>query len=140
MDFYLENKNISRATVKSFTCPNCDFKSPLFSIIGDSWAMNFLGVIGIFNSDGKELFITHLTKDEFQNYRNIEASTICNRLELLLNRKNLIFLRKSEDENGKLFLKCPKCESKMKEIKEQSLEEYVDEGGKVYTIGVYQTI
>ena len=140
MDFHLKNENISRATIKSFGCPNCGFISPLFSIIGDSWAMNFLGVIGIFNSEGKELFITHLTKDEFQNYRNIDSSIICNRLELLLNRKNLVFLKKSVDENNKLFLKCPKCETKMKEIEEQKLEGYSNNGGKIYTIGVYQTI
>lgn len=137
MEFNLKNENISSATIKLFACPKCNFSANSFSIIGDSWAMNFLGIIGVFNFDKKELFITHLTKDEFLNYKNIDGLTICNRLSSLLNRNNLIFLKKESDENNKLLIKCLKCSTALKEQTEQTLDKFIETGGTIYTIGSY---
>jgi hypothetical protein len=137
MEFYLENKNISSATIKLFACPKCNFSANSFSIIGNSWGMNFLGIIGVFNSDKKELFITYLTKDEFQNYNNIDGLTICKRLSSLLNRNNLIFLKKESDENNKVQIKCLKCSTKLIEQSEQTLDKFIETSGTIYTIGSY---
>ena len=96
--------------------------------------MNFLGIIGVFNAEKNELFITHLTKDEFQNYKNIDGLSICNRLSTLLNRSNLIFLKKVSNEKNKLCLKYPECGTT---LTEQTLNKFIETGGTVYTIGSY---
>jgi len=137
MEFYFNNENISRATVSDLKCTHCNFKTLTFEIIGDSWAMNFIGIIGVFDVEKEELFITHLTKNEYQNYRTIKQNVISDRLKLLINRENLIFLKNEIDENNKLYKKCAKCGEKLEQTKMQSLADFVTNGGKIYTIGIY---
>jgi hypothetical protein len=137
MDFYLGHENISRATIRQLQCVNCDFSCDNFSIIGDTEAMNFLGIIGLTNLDSKEVIITHLTKAEFQNYKLIDRENVEARIKKLLNRNNLIWLKRKRDFSEKLFIPCPKCDNKMDILQEISLSQYIDLGGKIYTIGNY---
>lgn len=137
MEFYFNNENISRAKVINLECDNCNLKTLSFEIVGDSWAMNFIGIIGLFDIEKEELFITHLTKNEYQNYRAINQDVISNRMRLLINRENLIFLKNEIDENSKLYKKCTKCGEKLEQTQILSLAEFASNGGKIYTIGIY---
>jgi len=137
MDFYLGHENISRGTIRQLKCSNCNFSCDCFSIIGDTEAMNFLGIIGLTNLDSKEIIITHLTKDEFQEYKSLKREKVETRIKKLLNRKNLVWLKKKSDVNGKLFHPCLKCDNQMNISQELSLSEYINFGGKIYTIGNY---
>lgn len=138
MEFYFNNEDISSGTVIDLKCFNCNLETLCFKIIGSSWAMNFLGIIGVFEVAKKELFITKLTLHEFQNYNNLNENQISNRLKLLINRENLIFLKNHSDENNKIFKKCPECKTKLEEIKEQNLADFTLNGGKIYTINSYE--
>lgn len=137
MDIYLRNENISRATIRKLQCINCIFSFHCFSIIGDTEAMNFVGIIGLTNLESKEIFITHLTKVEFQDYKFMAKEQVETRIKNLLNRTNIVWLKKNTDINGKLFVPCQKCNNKMDILHEISLSEYIDLGGKIYMIGNY---
>jgi hypothetical protein len=137
MQFYFKEENISEGKVIDLKCHKCSLTASSFNIAGNSWAMNFIGIIGVFNPLEKELFITSLTKDEFQNYSNIYPNEISDRLKLLLNRENLFFLKNEKDSNNQLVKKCPNCNKALEITKERSLEEFVLDGGKVYTIVSY---
>lgn len=137
MDFYLGHENISRGTIKKLRCKHCNFECDCFKIVGDTEAMNFLGVIGLTNLNAKEIFITHLTRQEYQEYGTIDSKRINARLEKLLKRSNLVYFRNKFDTQGRIFLSCPICESEMATTNEITLSEYVNEGGKIYTIGNY---
>ncbi|WP_433833083.1 hypothetical protein [Flavobacterium anhuiense] len=137
MKFYFKEENISEGKVIDLKCHNCFLNTSSFDIVGNNWTMSFIGIIGVFNSSENELFITSLTKDEFQNYSNIHPSEINERLKLLLNRENLVFLKNEKDSNNQLIKKCPNCHEKLEQIKERSFEEFILDGGKVYTIVSY---
>ena len=137
MEFYLGHENISRATIRKLKCGKCDFECDCFSIIGASEAMNFMGIIGLTNLNSKEIFITHLTRNEFQEYKTIDSKTVTARLEKLLNRHSLLYLRKKANDLGQLYYPCPKCNSEMPLINEITISDFVDQGGKIYTIGNY---
>lgn len=134
MEFHFDNEDISSAAVIDLECPNCHLKTFSFKITGNSWVMNFLGIIGVFDVRKKELFVTKFTKEEFQNYNTINETEISDRLQLLLNRKKLTFLKNHKDENSTLFKKCPDCGMKLNEVQEQDLEDFVLRGGKFYTL------
>ena len=137
MEFYLKNENISRGTIRKLRCNNCHFSCDCFSIIGDTEAMNFLGIIGLTNLDAKEIIITHLTKDEFQQHGVINKENVENRIKNLLNRDKLIWFKKNRDTVGKLITPCLNCNNEMTVLNEISLSEYIEFGGKIYTIGNY---
>lgn len=137
MEFYLGAENISRGTIREMKCSKCGFRCDCFSIIGDTEAMNYLGIIGLTNGNEKEVFITHLTRSEFQAYRTIDSKMVSSRLEKLLNRDKLIYLKKRVNNQGILYYPCENCNSEMTLFNEVTLMEYVKEGGKVYTIENY---
>ncbi|MDP5199661.1 hypothetical protein [Flavobacterium sp. DG2-3] len=137
MQFYFKEENISEGKVIDLKCHKCSLTTSSFNIAGNSWAMNFLGIIGVYNPLENELFVTSLTKHEFQNYAVIARNEVSDRLKLLVNRDNLVFLKNEKDSNNKLVKNCPHCNEKLEEMKERSLEEFVLEGGKVYTIASY---
>ncbi len=137
MEFFLGHENITRGTIRKLKCHHCDFECDYFSIIGDTEAMNFLGVIGLTNLHAKEIFITHLTRNEFQEYKTLDSKTVSNRLEKLLNRNNLLYFKKKVNDQGQLYYPCPKCEAELSIINETTISEYVEQSGKIYTIGNY---
>lgn len=133
MEFHFDDENISSATVIYLECPNCHLNTFSFRITGNSWTMNSLGIIGVFDVRKKELFVTKLTKQEFQNYKTISETEVSDRLQLLLNRKKLTFLKNHKDENNILFQKCPDCGIKLNEVQQQDLEDFVLRGGNFHT-------
>ena len=118
-------------------CQNCGFSVDMFNITGNSVAMNFIGIIGITNKDKNEIFITHLTKEEYINYKTKTSENIINRFKQVVNRKNLIFIKREVNESNKLYSPCPTCGSEMRKTNEISLEEYSLKG-LIHTIGTYQ--
>jgi hypothetical protein len=134
MEFHFDNEDISSAVVIDLECPNCHLRTFSFKITGNSYAMNFLGIIGVFDVRKKELFVTKFTKKEFEHYNTINETEISDRLQVLLNRKKLTFLKNHKAENNTSFKKCPNCGIKLNEVQEQDLEDFVLKGGKVYTI------
>lgn len=137
MEFYLGHENISRGTIRKLQCETCGCECDAFSIIGDSEAMNFMGIIGLTNLTAQEIVITHLTRNEFQEYKTLDNKAVSARLERLLNRTKLHYFKKRVNTEGKRYYPCQHCDAELVLKNEISLADYVEQGGKIYTIGNY---
>lgn len=142
MNIYLGSENISiGGKVEFIKCSQCQFDSFRLELSADT-DMVYQGVIGLVSRERREMLLTHLSEDEFRNFKDYSGNQLAARVNQIFQEREFTFYKSKHftSKNGEPYWAaiCPNCESSFLSERKLSLGEFIKEGGKIITYSLYE--
>ena len=116
-------------SVQDFFCENCNDFFKELSLACDA-ATVYLGIVGLYDKPNNFLLITHITKDEFQNYEKFMPH-LSSRVNTNLGTEHFVF---SSNHHSN----CPVCKQEMRKVATMRFEDFFNQGGTILTWDIWK--
>ena len=141
MNIYLGSENMSiGGTVEFIKCCKCNFNGFRLQLFADT-DMVYQGVIGFVNIERKELLLTYLSSEEYNNFKKYNGNQLTERVNKIFQQNDFVFYKSkhflNENEEKYWASICPKCESSFELKRRINFQEFIKEGGKIITYHLY---
>jgi len=140
---YLGGERISTGGfLENMKCVTCEFESKRLILQADT-DMVYMGVVGLTDLENNRIVITHLSKKEWQDYKNQVPEKLEERINTLFNSNSFKFFEQKhfyeKVTNEKIYRPiCLNCSDYLEKVDYQSFDHYIKSGGKLISIDVFE--
>lgn len=135
---FLGGENISKGGfLEELKCISCNFTSKRLILQSDT-DMVYMGVVGLTDIKEDRILITHLNKEEWDNFKDYLPEKLEERINKEMKSSNFVYFKfgtKMNDDNELIKkISCPKCSGSLEKSCYQSFENYIENGGEILTL------